>query len=132
VCTTVATFTHIQFTLSGSSPGCDMELQIKTFDQQPKQKTPPGGCDQNVESCYNFPVKKQVAVPTADPTVITAPLGDFTKWSTANAAQGVGIQWQFTGTGVSADAGAGCPIDVSITGIKFIQMDAGDASSSDG
>ena len=58
VCTTVASFTHVQFTLSGSSPGCDLELQIKTFDQQPKQQTPPGGCDQNYESCYNFPVKK--------------------------------------------------------------------------
>ena len=35
VCATVASFSHVQFTLSGSSPGCDMELQIKTFDQQP-------------------------------------------------------------------------------------------------
>ena len=100
VCTTVASFTHVQFTLSGSSPGCDMELQIKTFDQQPKQQTPPGGCDQNFESCYNFPVKKQVAVPTAQPTVITTPLAEFTKWSAANAGQVVGLQWQFTGTNV--------------------------------
>ena len=71
VCTTVASFTHVQFTLSGSAPGCDWSCRIKTFDQQPKQQTPPGGCDQNFESCYNFPVKKQVAVPTAEPTVIT-------------------------------------------------------------
>ena len=55
VCTTVASFTHVQFTLSGSSPGCDLELQIKTFDQQPKQQTPPGGCDQNFEQLLQLP-----------------------------------------------------------------------------
>jgi hypothetical protein len=131
VCTTVASFTHIQFTLSGSSPGCDMELQIKTFDEQPKQQTPPGGCDWNVDSCYDFPVKKQVAVPITEPTVITTPLADFTGWSAANAAQVVGLQWQFTGTNVAADAGASCPIDVTITGIKFLHVDAADAATVD-
>ena len=70
-------------------------------------------------------------MPTAEPTVITTPLADFTKWSAANAGQVVGLQWQFTGTNVGPDAGASCPIDVSITGIKFLRMDAGDAASSD-
>ena len=131
VCTTVESFTHVQFTLSGASPGCDLELQIKTFDQQPKQQTPPGGCDQNYESCYNFPVKRQVAVPTAQPTVITTPLAEITPWSARNAAQVVGLQWQFTGTKVGPDAGAACPIDVRITGIRFLHPDAGDAGASD-
>jgi len=131
VCTTVESFTHVQFTLSGSSPGCDLELQIKTFDQQPKQQTPPGGCDQNYESCYNFPVKRQIAVPTAQPTVITTPLAEVTPWSAKNAAQVVGLQWQFTGTHVGPDAGAACPIDVRITGIRFLRPDAGDAAPSD-
>jgi len=129
VCTTVAPFTHVQFTLSGSSPGCDLELQVKTFDQTPKQQTPPGGCDQLYESCYNFPVKRQVAVPMTEPTVITTPLAEFTKWSAANAAQVVGLQWQFTGTNVG-DASASCPIDVNITGIKFINVGSGDAGPS--
>jgi hypothetical protein len=127
VCTTVASFTHVQFTLSGSSPGCDLELQIKTFDQTPS----PGGCDQNFESCYNYPVKRQVAVPTTEPVVITAPLADFTKWSAANAGQVVGLQWQFTGTNVGGDAGATCPIDVRIDAIKFVRVDAGDAAPPD-
>jgi glucuronoarabinoxylan endo-1,4-beta-xylanase len=131
VCTTVASFNQVQFTLSGSSPGCDLELQIKTFDQQPEQQTPPGGCDQSAGSCYNFPVKKQIAVPTAQPTVITTPLADFTNWSAANASQVVGIQWQFTGTNVDPDAGAGCPIDVTITGIKFLQSETADAGTPD-
>jgi hypothetical protein len=108
-----------------------MELQIKTFDQQPKQQTPAGGCDLNVSSCYNFPVKRQVAVATAEPTVITTPLAELTNWSAINAAQVVGLQWQWTGTNVPRDAGVVCPIDVSITGIKFLTMDTGDAATSD-
>ena len=155
ICTTVTSFTQIEFTLSGSSPGCDMELQIKTFDQHPRTQTPPGGCDPaNPAGCYNFPVVKRVAVPTATPTKVVTPLSSFTNWSEANAAQVVGLQWQFTtsappeipdggtdggveadggvggdggagdsdGGGASADGGAQtpCPIDVSVTGIRFL------------
>jgi hypothetical protein len=131
VCTTVASFTHLQFVLSGSSPGCDLELQFKTFDQQPIQQTPPGGCDQNAGSCYNFPVKKQVAVPAATPVIVTVPLDTVTNWSPANAAQVVGLQWQWTGTSIDPDAGTGCPIDVNITGIRFLQMETSDAATTD-
>jgi glucuronoarabinoxylan endo-1,4-beta-xylanase len=125
VCATVTSFSQIQFTVSGSSPGCDMELQIKTFDQQPSTQTPPGGCDPtNPNGCYNFPVVKKVAVPSATPTTVTTPLTSFSSWSATNAAQVVGLQWQFTGTNISSDAGAdavvGCPIDVAVTGIKFL------------
>jgi hypothetical protein len=156
ICTTVVSFTQIEFTLSGSSPGCDMELQIKTFDQHPRTQTPPGGCDPNGPGgCYNFPVVRRVAVPSATPTKVVTPLSSFTNWSEANAAQVVGLQWQFTTTaplpdtsdggtdggveldgGVSddggndaaddgaaaADGGAApaCPIDVSVTGIRFL------------
>ncbi len=121
VCATVTSFSQIQFTLSGSSPGCDLELQIKTFDQQPVDQNPAGGCLQDASAgCYNFPVAKKVAVPSSDPTTVTTSLGDFSSWSDANAAQVVGLQWQWTGTGVDPDAGVGCPIDVNITDIKFV------------
>ena len=126
VCATVTSFSEVQFTLSGSSPGCDLELQIKTFDQQPVSQNPAGGCLQDASAgCYNFPVVKQVAVPSADAKTVTTPLGSFSNWSDANAAQVVGMQWQFTGTNISIDAGAddasvGCPIDVTITDIKFL------------
>lgn len=121
VCTTVDSFSQVQFTLSGSSPGCDLELQIKTFDQQPVGQNPAGGCLQDAaEGCYNFPVAKKVAVPSSDPTPVTTPLSSFSNWSSANANQVVGMQWQWTGTGVDPDAGAGCPIDVTITDIKFV------------
>lgn len=36
------------------------------------------------------------------------------------ANQVVGMQRQFTGTGIDGDAGVGCPIDATVTNIKFI------------
>ena len=120
VCTTVTSFSQIEFTISGSWPGCDVELQIKTFDQQPTNQSPAGGCDPS-GSCYNFPVVKQVAVSPIDgSTTVTVPLSDFTGWSATNAAEVVGLQWQWTGTNVDPDASAGCPIDVAITDVKFL------------
>jgi len=121
VCTTVKSFTQVQFTLSGKSQGCDLELQIKTFDQQPITQNPAGGCLQDASAgCYNFPVVKQVAVPTTDVQTVTTALSNASNWSDANAAQVVGMQWQWTGTGVDPDAGVGCPIDVTISNIKFL------------
>jgi glucuronoarabinoxylan endo-1,4-beta-xylanase len=122
VCATVASFSKVQFTVAGSSPGCDMELQIKTFDQQPTTQTPAGGCDpEGTEGCYNFPVVKQVAVPSEEATTVVTSLADFSKWSEDNAAQVVGLQWQFTGANVDPDNTDGCPIDVTITDIKFLE-----------
>jgi len=122
VCATVTSFTQLQFDVAGSSPGCDMELQFKTYDQQPNNATPAGGCDPNgTGGCYNFPVVKQVAVPSDTPTTVVTPLDTVTNWSAKNAAQVVGLQWQWTGTNIPAnDAGAGCPIDVTITNVKFL------------
>jgi hypothetical protein len=126
VCATVASFSQVQFTLSGSSPGCDLELQIKTFAQQPITQNPAGGCYQDAAAgCYNFPVKKQVAVPSSNPTPVVVQLTDISNWSDANAAQVVGMQWQWTSPTPDLDAGAvdasaGCTIDVTITGIKFL------------
>jgi glucuronoarabinoxylan endo-1,4-beta-xylanase len=120
VCTTVDSFSQVQFTLSGSSPGCDLELQIKTYDQTPSGSTP-GGCVQDNGSCYNYPVKKRVAVPTSDTQTITAALADFSSWSKENAVQVVGVQWQWTGNSeLDPDSGVGCPVDVTISNVKFL------------
>ena len=43
-CSTVASFSQVQFTVSGSWPGCDLQMQIKTFDQTPTSQNPMGGC----------------------------------------------------------------------------------------
>ena len=123
-CATVASFTAVQFTVSGSAPGCEMDLQIKTFDQQPTSQTPAGGCDSG--SCYNFPAVTSIAVPTATPQTIIAPLSSFSTWSSADATQVVGLQWQFNANDVGAEGS--CPVDVAITGIKFI-TDTGSGST---
>jgi hypothetical protein len=123
VCATVASFTQLQFTVYGSAPGCDLELQIQTFDQRPTSQTPPGGCDSATTSCYGFPVVTKivdVSTPITTPLTVTKALADFSNWSTANANQVVGLQWQFTGTNVDPDASAGCPIDVTITDARFL------------
>ncbi len=117
VCATVASFTKVEFTVSGSSPGCDMELQIKTYDQMPTDEG--GGC--SASSCYAFPVAAQVAVPSSEPTVVSKTLAtDFSPWDSTAAGQVVGLQWQFTGTNLDGDAGTTCPIDVTVTKIKFM------------
>lgn len=123
VCTTVKSFSQVQFTLSGSSPGCDLELQLKTFNQTPTTGNPAGGCLQDAaEGCYNYPVVKKVAVPTSDTQTVTANLADFSSWSDENAGQIIGIQWQWTGNSeLDPDSGVGCPIDATISNVKFVQ-----------
>ena len=49
-CSTVASFSQVQFTVSGSWPGCDLQMQIKTFDETPTSQNPMGGCA--ASSCY--------------------------------------------------------------------------------
>jgi hypothetical protein len=117
-CATVASFKSISFTIAGSAPGCDLELQIQTFDQRPTTQTPPGGCTAN---CYGFPSKGRIATPTATPVTITTLLSDFSKWSDANAAQVVAIQFQFT-VPQTPDGGtaATCAVDMTIDDVKFV------------
>jgi hypothetical protein len=109
-------------------------MQIKTFDETPTSQNPPGGC--TATSCYNYPVVLQVASPSATPTTVTVPLASFSNWSPTLAAQVVGVQWQWTSTPPDAstdpdaatdastdqamDAGAGCPIDATVTNIAFL------------
>jgi hypothetical protein len=124
VCAKVEQFTQIQFDIIGGAPGCDLELQLQTFAQRPTSQSPAGGCNQDTTSCYNFPVIKQVidvSLPIAEMTTVTKPLSEFSDWSTDNANQVVGLQWQFTGTTVDmATTPDGCPIDVTITNVKFL------------
>jgi glucuronoarabinoxylan endo-1,4-beta-xylanase len=125
-CRTVAAFTQVQFSVAGSWPGCDLELQIKTFDQTPKSGTPPGGCDSTAGSCYSYPVASKVAVPMSAPQTVAVPLSSFSNWSATQAAQVVGLQWQWTysGSNIPADGGvdasAACPVDATVTNIKFL------------
>jgi glucuronoarabinoxylan endo-1,4-beta-xylanase len=142
-CSTVTAFTQVSFTVAGSWPGCDLQMQIKTFDQTPTGQSPAGGC--SASSCYNYPVVLAVAPESSTPMTVTVPLSSFSNWSAANAAQVVGLQWQWTSRppapadggadagsrdgsvdGSSADAHvdaaavAPCPVDATVTNIKFL------------
>jgi hypothetical protein len=116
-CADVSTFSSVSFTLAGSAPGCDLELQVQTFDKLPVTNTPPGGC---ASSCYGFPSKGRVAIPSSTATPVTTPLSTLSNWSAANAAQVVGIQFQFSVPQV-ADGGTAtsCAVDVTIDDVKF-------------
>jgi hypothetical protein len=116
-CADVSTFSSISFTLAGSAPGCDLELQVQTFDQVPTTNTPPGGC---ASGCYGFPSKGRVAVPSSTATVVTTAFSALGNWTAADATEVVGIQFQFTVPQV-ADGGTAisCPIDVTIDDVKF-------------
>ena len=119
-CATVADFTQVQFTISGSIGDCALELQLKTFDQTPTTGDPPGGCDSSAD-CYGYPALKQIVVPTSTATEVVKPLMDFTSWSEANAKQLVGLQWQVTkAPATDPDAGTSCDVDIQLDDIKFL------------
>ncbi|HEY5958054.1 MAG TPA: glycoside hydrolase, partial [Polyangiaceae bacterium] len=118
-CATVKSFSKVQFSLSGSSPGCDLELQFKTFDQTPTSGNPAGGCPAD-GSCYAYPTKKQVAVASADVQTVEVLFSDTSNWNDAAAGQVIGLQWQWTTNG-TVDSTTGCPIDVKISNIKFLE-----------
>jgi hypothetical protein len=123
VCATAVSFTQLQFTAVGSYPGCDLEVLIKTFAQQPITSLPAGGCDTSApEGCYHFPSVKKVVVPATEPGPVVIRLSDVTDWSAQNAGQVIGIDWHWTPNGdLDPDAGIGCPIDVTISDIRFVQ-----------
>jgi hypothetical protein len=117
-CATVASFTQIQFSVYGNTANCAVELQVQTFDQRPTDQTPPGGCASN---CFNFPVLKQIidlstAVAASSPKTVVKSLSSFSNWSSTNAAEVVGLQWQFT----RASSSGTCTADVTVTEAKFL------------
>jgi len=115
-CATVGTSSKVQFNIQGSAAGCTMTVQIRTFDQLPAEQNPSGGCYRDAGgSCFGYPAT-HVPVPSA-PTDVAIPFSSFSGWSTADATQVVGLQWQFART----DPAASCTItNVTITDIKLL------------
>ena len=118
-CATVASFTQVQFTIANrTASACTVDMQIQTFALRPMEQVPAGGCKADGGTCYGFPTKTGIvslsATFAAKPVTATlGGTGNFSNWSTANANQVVGVQWQFGGS-------ANCPIDVTISGVKFL------------
>ncbi len=122
-CVDASAFTGVQFSIavaSGSLTGCTYQLQLQTFEQRPIMQNapnPPGGCDQNTASCYNFPAARNLAAPSTDPanpTLVTVPFSAFTAAVTPAPAQLVGLQWQ-----VNSSTGA-CTVELRVDNIGFI------------
>ena len=120
VCATVASFSQVQFDIYGGATGCSLEMQIQTNDQRTTDMVPPGTCDAaGGATCMQFPTAKNVTDISnwiGSPRTVTLSVSSFSSWSAANAAQVVALQWQLTGTNITAGSSS---IDVTITNIRF-------------
>ncbi len=117
-CTTVKSFSKIQFSFSGSFPGCNVELQVKTYDQTPTSGSPAGGCPED-STCYTYPTVTSVADPSEDFQTVDVPFSYFSRWDDTTPGQVIGLQWQWTAN-AEIDTTTGCPIDAKISNIKFL------------
>jgi hypothetical protein len=119
-CVNTAKYTGIQFTLSGTTAGCDLVFLLQTFEQQSVANR--GGCGATT-LCFRFPQKK-ISI-GAQPAVIRftdlensgLPAG-----AAAMKAEIVGLQWQFQSpTPVDGGAQPACfGIDLKIDDIQFV------------
>ena len=105
---------------SGDTTGCTFKSQLQTFEQRPTNQGPPGGCDPDAGSCYNFPTA--VVTLTTSPTVFTIPFGDFSASTNPAPAQLVGLQWQLESGATLEDGGlqTNCTAEIRIDEIDFV------------
>ena len=128
-CLDATAFAGVQFSIAvsgGSLTGCTYQLQLQTFEQRPNTQTPPGACDPQTASCYNFPAATNLPTPSTDPsnpTLVMIPFSSFGASVAPAPAQLVGLQWQ-----VNA-APAGCTVELRIDDIDFIPATASDAGT---
>ena len=127
-CVNVSTFNAVRFTIalaSGDLTGCDLYVQLKTFEQQAITQSPPGGCDESTTSCYTFP-QTTITVPlTATAQTVTIPFSALAPAAAGQPApqQVVGLQWQIqSGAPVDPDGGAqlGCVVELRVDDIEFV------------
>jgi hypothetical protein len=112
VCATAAAYTGIGFTVSGSTGGCALELQLQTYSTKPA--TNGGGCQTGCVSAgkTNLTVPGPVTVSFSD--LSAAGPGPF------SAAELVGIQWQLTiPPGVAGAPQAPCTVDMYVDDVTF-------------
>ena len=117
-CVNTSTYTGVQFTLGGSTAGCDLYLDVQTFDEQGTANK--GGCTGS--SCYAFPNEKL----TSTTGVVTVHFSDLTGGvlitQPAIRNEIVGLQWQFQSPAPVGDGGQlGCTgIALTITNVSFV------------
>jgi hypothetical protein len=120
-CVDATAFAGVQFTLavgSGSLAGCAYQMQLQTFEQRPTSQTPPGGCDQNLTTCYSFPYVRDNLPPASMdptmPTLVSLPFSRFSVSAMPAPAQLVGLQWQVNSTSDQ------CTVELRIDDVAFI------------
>jgi hypothetical protein len=127
-CVNVSTFNAVRFTIalaSGDLTGCDLYVQLKTFEQQASTQNPAGGCDESTTSCYTFP-QATITVPlTATAQTVTVPFSALAPAAAGLPApqQVVGLQWQIqSGAPLDPDGGAqiGCTAELRVDDIAFV------------
>lgn len=104
----------------GDTTGCTFKSQLQTFEQRPTDQGPPGGCDSDAGSCYNFPTA--VITLTTSPQVFTIPFGDFSASTMPAPAQLVGLQWQLESGAPTEDGGlqTSCTAEIRIDEVDFV------------
>jgi hypothetical protein len=119
-CINTAKYTGFQFTLGGSTAGCDLLFQVQTFSQQAASSG--GGCASG-SSCYNFPAAK-VQIADSPVTVHFADLANTGMPAAAAdlAKEIVGAQWQLQSASPAAGAAqSDCSgINLTIDDVKFV------------
>jgi hypothetical protein len=117
-CVNTSTYTGVQFTLGGSTAGCDLYFDVQTFDEQGTANK--GGCTGS--SCYAFPNEKL----TSTAGTVTVHFSDLTGGvlTTQSAIRNeiVGLQWQFQSPAPVGDGGQpGCTgIALTIANVSFV------------
>jgi len=117
-CATVAAYDTVQFVLTGTTGGCDLELQLQTFDQRPNDQSPPGGCDRKGgATCFNYPMVTGLPAPPTATDVITVsvPFSSLSVWNDTLAKEIVAVQWQLTAPGTAA-----CDANLRVDDIRFV------------
>jgi hypothetical protein len=116
-CVNTSIYTGVQFTLGGTTAGCELYFQIQTFSQQATLNG--GGC---TISCYNFP--KTVLTNTTG--LVTVHFTDLAGGQPTNATdiakEITGLQWQLQSPAPVGDAGQpGCTgIKLTIDDVAFV------------
>ena len=119
-CVNTTAYTGIQFTLGGTTAGCDLYFQVQTFSQQ--STTNHGGCVTPPGPCYAFPKVKV----TFGTTPITIHFSDLLTGTGAPATgvskEMLGLQWQLQSppppdSGLQVSCGN---ISLTIDDVKFV------------
>ena len=120
-CVNASTYSGVQFTLGGTTGGCDLIFNVQTFDEKPAGTNQVGGCTSS--SCYAFPSVKLTSTSGPITVAFSTLTGGQLVVATALQDEIVGLQWQFQSPAPVGDAGQpGCDgINLTITDVSFVQ-----------